>query len=184
MRWEALFADLEAELEAAEAAELDLEVRDRVRSELARLRLRDRLTAALGHELTAYVDGAGTVHGRLTGCGADWVLLEEPGREVLIPCAALLGMTGLGRRSVEPGSEGYVGARLDLAYALRGLVRGRLPCAVIVRDGTTAHGTLDRIGADFVELAEHAPGEARRPDAVRAVRTIPFTAISAVRSCV
>jgi hypothetical protein len=183
VRWDALFDDLEAELEAAEATDLDLELRDRVRTEVARLRLRDRLCAALGHDVTAYVDGAGTLQGQLTGCGVDWLLLREgPGRDVLVPYAALLGLTGLGRRSAEPGSEGKVGARLDLAHALRGLARGRLPCAVVGRDGGVAHGTLDRVGADFVELAEHPAGEPRRPDAVRQVRTIPTTAIAAIRS--
>jgi hypothetical protein len=183
VRWDALFADLEAELDAAEAGELDLELRDRVRTELARLRLQDRLRAAFGHDVTAYVDGAGTVRGQLSGCGVDWLLLQEgAGRETLVPYAALLGLSGLGRRSAAPGSEGTVGARLDLRHALRGLARDRSPCAIVARDGSSAHGTLDRVGADFVELAEHPPGEARRPDAVRQVRTIPTTAIAAVRS--
>lgn len=182
MRWESLFADLEAELEAAEANELDLELRDRARSEIARLRLLDRLTGALGHDLTAYVDGAGSLHGRLLRCGPDWLLLGELGREVLVPYAAVLGITGLGRRSAEPGSEGAVGARLGLTYALRGLARGRLPCAVVVRDGSAANGTVDRVGADFVEVAEHPAGEPRRAEAVRQVRTIPIAALALVRS--
>jgi hypothetical protein len=37
------------------------------------------------------------------------------------------------------------------------------------------------VGADFVELAEHPAGEARRRGEVRGVRTVPFTALGAVR---
>jgi hypothetical protein len=48
-------------------------------------------------------------------------------------------------------------------------------------DGSTAAGTLDRVGADFVEVAEHAQGEPRRHDAVRAVRAYPLTSLAVVR---
>jgi hypothetical protein len=49
-------------------------------------------------------------------------------------------------------------------------------------DTSTCSGTIDRVGADFVEIAEHAPAEPRRAGAVTAVRTIPRAAILIVRS--
>jgi hypothetical protein len=183
MRWQALFDDLEAQVEAAEAAELQAEVADRTRRELALLRTVDRLRAAEGHPLAVTVHGAGVVHGRLLDAGGDWALLEEAGgREVLVPLDGVLAVSGLGLRSGVPDSEGEVGRRLDFRWALRGLARNRAPVTVLLRDGSTVTGTLDRVGADHVDVAEHAPGEARRASAVRQVRLIPLPAVACLRS--
>ena len=183
MRWDDLFRDLEAQLEAAAAAELDAEVADRTRRETGLLRLTDRLRESHGHALGVTVWGAGAVHGRVLDVGSDWLLLDEGGgREVLIPVAAVLGITGIGARAAAPGSEGEVGARLDLRWALRGLARDRAGVGVVLRDGTTVSGTLDRVGLDHVDIAEHAPGEPRRAGAVRQVRVVPLTSIGLFRS--
>ena len=183
MRWEALFADLEAQLDAVDAADLAAEVADRTRHELARLRLVDRLRPAEGADLTVSVIGAGSVSGRLVGAGADWVLLAESGRrEALVPLAAVLSIAGVLARSAEPGSEDRVASRVNLRLALRGLIRDRAPVAVTLVDGSTTSGTLDRVGADFVEVAAHTPGEPRRAAAVHGVRTVPIRALALVRS--
>jgi hypothetical protein len=182
-RWEALFADLDAEFEAAEAAELDAEVRDRARREVARLHLADRLAPAVGHPVVVTVRGAGAVRGRLADAAPEWLLVSEPpALDCLVPAAAVLAVSGLGAASVEPGTGSRVAARLTLGYALRGLARRRTPVALTLVDGSALDGTFDRVGGDFVELAEHPAGEARRPGAVRAVRTVPFHAIGAVRA--
>ena len=183
MRWEALFADLEAELEAADAGALSAEVADRSRREVARLRLVDRLRAATGHRLVVAAAGGTVVTGRMDAAGSDWLLLAEAtGRAGLVPAAAVLSITGLGRTAAEPGSEGTVGGRLDLRYVLRALARDRAEVAVTLTDGTVVHGTFDRVGADFVELAEHPVGEPRRAGAVQAVRTVPLPALAVIRS--
>ena len=183
MRWEALFGDLEAQAEQLAAAELQAEVADRTRREVGLLGIVDRLRESAGHPMAVTVVGAGALHGRLLDAGTDWLLLEETGlREVLVPLAAVLGVTGVGARSAVPGSEGEVGRRLDLRFALRGLARDRAGVAVVLRDGSTVSGTLDRVGADHVDVAEHAPGEARRAAAVRQVRIVPLTALALLRS--
>ena len=182
-RWEALLSDLEAELDAVAAAELDAEVRDRARREVARLHLADRLAPAVGHPVVVAVQGAGTVRGRLADAAPEWLLLSEPpSLDCLVPARAVLSISGLGAQSTEPGTGGRVAARLTLGYALRGLARRRAQVVVTFVDGTTANGTIDRVGGDFLELAEHPAGEARRPGAVRAVRTIPFGAVGTVRA--
>jgi len=184
VRWEALFDDLEAQLEAAEAAEQAGEVADRVRIESGRVRTLDRLAAARGHALAVGVHGAGPQRGTLVDAGVDWLLLDEgAGRELLVPVAAVLGITGLGTGTGVPGSEGAVGRRLDLRWALRGLARERVGVAVTVLDGTVVTGTVDRVGADDLELAEHGAGEPRRAAAVRGVRLIPIPALALVRRC-
>ena len=53
-----------------------------------------------------------------------------------------------------------------------------------LNDGTTLDATIDRVGADFVEVAEHAAGEPRRRTEVRDVELVPLAAIVAVRRSV
>lgn len=183
MRWDDLFADLEAQLDAAEAAELAAEVTDRSRRETAQLRLVDRLRPSVGGLVTLSCLGAGTVQGRLADVGIDWLLVEEnASNELLLNTAALLGVTGVSNRSEAPDTGSEVARRLDLRWALRGLARSRAGVQVVLVDGSVLVGTFDRVGADHVDLAEHPPGEARRAGAVRQVRVLPLAALSVVRS--
>ncbi|WP_239332844.1 hypothetical protein [Frankia sp. CiP3] len=189
MRWEALFADLEMQWDAAEAAELDAELVDRSRREAAHLRLLDRLRPAVGSSLRIGVllggrerEAGQVLGGRLAALGVDWLLLQESrAQEVLLPLRSVLWLRGLTAVSAQPGHEGPLAARLDLSYALRGVVRDRSVCSVVLLDGTAVMGTIDRVGADFVEVAEHADDEFRRARSVRAVRTIPLPSVSFVR---
>ena len=182
MRWQALFDDLEGQLDAAEAAELSAEVAERSRLEAARVRLPDRLRAAVGTHLHLHLLGAGPLAGRLADCGGEWLLLEEDGgREALAPLVAVLGVSGLGGRTA-PADSSAVAKRLDLRWALRAIARSRATVIVRLVDGSALTGTLDRVGADHVDLAEHGPDEPRRAGAVRQVRTVPLTAVVLVRS--
>lgn len=190
MRWEELFADLTAEFEALESAELAAEVTDRTRREVARIRLVDRLraaeTRAVAVSLPALNGAAQTISGRLLDVGPDWMLVgpAEATVEVLIPLVAVGSVIGLPSDAAEPGSEGRVRARLGLAYVLRGIARDRAAVCLATRGGPMLTGTIDRVGADYLDLAEHAPDEPRRAGSVRAERTVPFTAILFVQRAV
>ena len=180
MRWQGLFADLEAQLEAAEQAELAGEVADRTRREAAAVRLGDRLRAATGHHLRLHLLGGATVTGAVMTAGGAWVLVEEPGgSEALVPGTALAGVSGLPSAVAPP--EGPVSAWLGLGAVLRGIARDRSAVTLVLVDGSGLTGTLDRVGQDFVEVAEHPGAEVRRRTEVRGVRAVPFAAVAAVR---
>jgi hypothetical protein len=182
VRWEALFGDLEAQFQQADAAQLQAEVADRTRRELARIRLVDRLRAAVGYDLSWSVRGGVTVTARLVDVGPDWALAtEDLGREVLVALPAVLWVAGLGPRAGDPDSEGAVAKRLDLRHALRGLARDRSIVSCVLVDGSLVNGTVDRVGADYVDLAEVPPGESRRGSGARIVRGVPLTALALVR---
>ena len=183
MRWDELFGDLEAQLEAAETAEAASEAADRTRREAARLRLLDRLRPAVGHDLRLQVRGAGQLSGRLVEVGAQWVLVaEQAGRQALVPLVAVLAVSGLGVQSVPPDQQDRVFDRLGLGSALRAIARDRLPVTATLVDGSTLTGTVDRVGADFLELTEHAVGEPRRRSQVTGTRAVPFEALAVLRS--
>jgi hypothetical protein len=182
VRWDDLFADLEAQADALAVAERAGEVDERTRIEVGSLGLGDRLRAAVGTPVHVQVLGGLTVSGALHRVGADWLLLDETaGREAVLFLHAVVSVGGLGRAAAAPASEGVVHARLSLRSALRGLARDRAAVRLHLVDGSALDTTLDRVGADFVDVALHAPGEARRRTDVRGVRTVPVAAIAAVR---
>lgn len=182
MRWDGLFADLEAQAQALQDAGRAAEVAERARHEAGQLRLIDRLRPALGTTVRVDCAGAFTVRGALSGVGADWLLVSEAaGGEALIALAAVQSIGGLSRLSAVPASEGAVAARLGLRSALRAIALDRAGVRMVLRDGPALEGTLDRVGADFAELALHPVGEARRRGEVRDVVVIALAEFSAVR---
>lgn len=181
MRWEAMFADLEAQADALLVAERAGEIDERVRAELRSLAVLDRLRAALDTPVRLWTSGAGRYAGTLARIGPDWVLLaQDGGREVVVCLAAVTRIGGLGRASAVPGSLDGVTGRLGLWFVLRRIARDRAPVTLQLIDGTGVHATIDRVGADFVEIAVHGPGRARRAAAVREELLVPTAALAAV----
>lgn len=184
MRWERLFDDLEAQLAATDRDEHAAEISDRTRSEVARVQLFDRLREALGAQLELSIEGAGVLSGVLRRVGRGWLLIDVTSRpEVLVTSLGLLAVRGLPVAAVEPAQLGLVESRLDVGHVLRAVARDRAPVTVVLRDGSSCVGTIDRVGADFVDLAEHAADERRRAGQVTAIRAVAFHAISLVRTC-
>jgi hypothetical protein len=182
MRWDGLFADLEAQAEALEIAERAAEIDERARVEIGRIRLLDRLRPAGGLPVLLRCRGDVAVAGPLRRVGPDWLLVDEGGeREALVVLAAVLGVSGLARLSGVPDSETVVESRLGLRHALRGIARDRSAVRITDQSGTTVDGTIDRLGADHIEIAEHAAGELRRRADVRDVVVLPLAALAVVR---
>ncbi len=182
MRWTALLEDLEAQASALERAERDGEVDERARIEVARLTLVDRLTPAGGAELRLRCAGGFAMGGALSQLGPDWLLLVAAnGSEYLVSLPYVVAVSGLGRHSATPSSSGMVESRLRITYALRRLARDRCPGQLWLTDGSALDATIDRVGADFIEVAAHAVGERRRRSEVRDVQLVPLSALVAVR---
>ena len=182
MRWDALFGDLEAQLVALGHAERAVEVAERQRGEVGRLRLVDRARAAVGQPVWLRAACGFSVRGTLRRVGPDWWLVaEDTAREVVVVAAALQVVRGLGRYAAAPGSEGVVASRLGLRHALRGIARDRDPVRLHLVDGSTVDATLDRVGADFVDVATHPAGERRRRTEVSDADVVPLDALVAVR---
>jgi hypothetical protein len=182
VRWEELFADLEAQLAAEEAAQGRVEIADRSRRESARIGLLDRLTAHVGAELSVGVLGGETVRGRVTDVAAQWLLMDErPGRSVLVPAESWLWVDGLSRSSSVP-AEHTVVRRIGLVSVLRTFAAHRVSLRLQLTDGAVLTGTIDRSHADHLDLAEHPSDEHRRAAAVRGVRAVPHRAIALIRS--
>ena len=80
---------------------------------------------------------------------------------------------GWRRSAAVPGSAGPVESRLTCARAA-GIARDRSAARLHLVDGSDLDATLDRVGADFVEVAAHAPGEVRRRSEVRDVDPCRF----------
>ena len=175
MRWEALFADMEAQLDAVRTADLAAEVAELTRAERATVGLSDRLRAARGSPVTVRLHGGEHISGLLVDVAHQWFLLDDRGRRALVPCAAVAAVRGLTRHSA--AAAGAVERRLTLGHALRALARDR-SVVQVATDGGELTGRVDRVGADHLDLAVgHEETRGGEPWAV------PFAAIRVVRSC-
>jgi hypothetical protein len=175
VRWERLFEDLEAQLDAARAQEARVGLVELVRAERASTHLVDRLRASVGLSLCVRVGNlAGeqdaTVSGDLLDVGSDWLLIaEREAARALVPLAGVQAVGGLAPYIAPP--DGSVAARLGLPHALRALARDRAQVAV----WTPAHtlvGRLDRVGSDHVDVTPAAGPP----------WTVPIAALRVVRS--
>jgi hypothetical protein len=182
MRWDLLFTDLEGQADRLAALTRAGEVEERTRYEVGQLRFVDRIRPAVGLRVRVRCRGGLLASGTVARVGAEWLLLDEgAGRECLIALSAVLSVSGLSRLSGAPGSDGVVASRLGLGHALRGLARDRSPAAIHLTDGAVVEGTVDRVGADFIDVAVHSAAESRRNGDVRGVLVVSSEALSAIR---
>jgi len=189
VEWEHLFDDLEGQLAAeweAERAALDAES-ERLR--ISKLTLHDRLRTmtATDGRMVLELAGGERWDAVLRVVGADWVGVSAGGdsRMRIAPLEAIESLavdhgTLLGSLSADAPDGGLRG-RMTLGFVLRDLARRRIPVTVGRRSGDPQHGTIDRAGADHLDLALHDPHEPRRVRSVHGFRSIPFTTLSWVR---
>jgi hypothetical protein len=172
-RWDALFADLEAQLAAHEQAARDGEVAELTRAEQASIPLVDRLRATIGSVVGLELRGGETVTGVLRTVASAWILLDGHGArgatEHLVPLAAVNVATGVSRRGTPSTS------RLDalgLGSGLRVLQRDRARVVVRTESGQRV-GRIARVGQDHLDLEESDRAPVR-------VLSVPFAAVRCV----
>jgi hypothetical protein len=185
MRWDQLFDDLEAQASRLHAWDDEQLVADGARSAFAEVALADRLRRMQrGSAVSLGLVGQPAVHGCLGVVGSDWVLVRGAAGESLVPLASVAWL------ELRPGpgpvrsATASIEARLSIRHALRALARERAYVWVTLVDGHVLAGTVDRVGSDHLELAEHPVDEPRRAAAVRSLRALRVPAIAVVRSAV
>ncbi|MCC3276833.1 MULTISPECIES: hypothetical protein [unclassified Arthrobacter] len=182
MRWDALFRDMEAQMAASAALEAEDEIAERVRIEVQGVSLQDRLRSQSGKHLVFDLGLAGRAEGTLRQTGTGWAVLEQQrGGQVLVVLSHVAWIRGMDRYAALQAGAVHLG----LGSALRGIARDR--STVTVRCAGTAaetalHGTIDRVGGDFLELAAVPGGGARRSSNVTGMYVLPTASVAAVLS--
>lgn len=181
MRWDDVFADLEAAAAGLRQQERDSEIADRTRAELATVALADRFRAAVGRSATVRVTGLGVVSGRVERVAPRWLLLAAADEvEWLVAWPAVLGVSGLSAQAVDQ-APGHVESALGWPATWRVLARDRGPVQVARLDASMVTGIPDRVGADFVELGLRDPDDASTRTPSSTVELVPYAAVAAVR---
>jgi hypothetical protein len=199
MRWDNLFDDLEGQLEHELSAE-ELDVRaEEERLRLGRLTIRDRLIAideaqarGAAYSIRVFLTDDTVIAVRPVTFGRDWFsadVVDDSSRsaQCIIPIAAIASLA-LTRQQLaaslaaEPPQSGRatLPARLSLGFVLRDLCRRRAAVELRTLSGVL-RGTIDRVGRDHLDLAEHEPGQPRRESAVSQSRLVPLAQVTLVR---
>ena len=196
MRWDNLFDDLESQLEHELYSE-DVDLRaEEERLRRGRMSLRDRLmslhASAGGSDYSIRVDIVGNLlRVSPSNFGKDWMaarVIDEATRrtQVVIPFRAIAGIilerphTLSSVRTIATEGGSALSARLGLTFVLRDLSRRRRELDLVLASGTV-HGTIDRVGRDHCDIAEHEVGTPRRESSVTNYRIVPLDQLLLVR---
>lgn len=162
MRWDRLFAELEAQALDEAVAERDALADELTAGEWAGTGWRQMV----GGDAVVEVAGLGRVEGRLLLVNEQIVHLGGVAGDVLVAASAVTGVMGTDRGQPEPGT---VESRLGWGHAFRALTGEEV--RLHRTDGSSVDGTVDVVGRDFVRV---------RSVAERTV-VVPFAALVAAR---
>lgn len=163
-----------AALDDAEAAE------ELARAEIARTTWADRVraidatdVATIGLIEVELPDGQ-VIAGRVVAVLADGMQLVDDVCTWIIRFDAVQSIVGVGMRTREATR---IEQRLSVTSVLREWAHERSPVQCVSARGLR-EGSVIRVGADHIDLAEHDRGE---PMSIRRVRTLPLPSLWAVR---
>jgi hypothetical protein len=176
-----VFEELEAEFEAGMRLEAEQETVAALRAEIGETVLWEQLARRAGAQAVAHAAGRrfrGVVIASYPeflvlhdGDGTEHLIRYGPGTSVALPAETATPL--------QP-TPAAATRRYRLSMALRELARRREPVRVELVDGGRVDGTIEAVGSDYLEIAEHDPGEARRRRAVKARRFLGLAAVAAV----
>jgi hypothetical protein len=175
-----VFDELEAEFEAGLRREAEQEALAAVRAEVGTTVLWEQLARRIGSETTVLA-GARAFRGGVVASYPEFLVLRAAdGSEHLIHYGPAVSIAlPADPPTLQPAPPAAT-RRYQFALALRELARRREPVRVELADGARCDGTIEAVGSDYLEVAEHDLGEARRRVAVRARRFLGFAAVVAV----
>lgn len=177
MRWETLFADLEAQLDGEAARGRTAEIQEMVGYERSQVPMAGRLVAWVGQQVEIVTLGGQRFSGVLRSSGSGWVALRSGALEYVVLTSSIRSIEGRGQRvgSTERG-------RISLRLALRAIARDRAAVTIFATDGeVAATGTIDYVGTDFLQVALHAPGELPERSTITARQVLPLTAVAVIQ---
>jgi hypothetical protein len=181
MRWDGLFADLEAQLAHGQWRDTETEAAEMTRGERAGISLADRLRGALGQAVVLQVEGGDRLEVTLSTVGSAWLGGTDRNGSLVVHLDAVTAVEGLLATAAPEQSPGR--RNLGIGSLYRTLSRSRAGVVVSGRDGRVlGEGTIDRVGQDHFDLAVHPRDEQRRGRNVRGVKVLPFSGVQLVRS--
>ena len=181
MRWNDLFADLEAQLQFGQWEAVEQDAAELTRGLWAELTLMDRLRGALAQRVRLVLLDGRVQAIDLKAVGPAWIGGTDETSSLIILRDAIVGIDSDLSRAVVPTRPLHAGPSALAIY--RTLSRRREPVQIVGKLGTTlAEGTIDRVGKDHIDIAMHARDEFRRSTSVQGWRIIPTDAIQLVRA--
>lgn len=165
MRWEKLFADLEAQTDEDALVERDALIDDLREGERAATSWQQ----LCGGTVSMTVAGFGRVDGHAVSGNAHLLHVQTVRAHLLISPVSVLEIAATGRRADPPSA---VAAKLGWPHALRLCRRDQDRITVVRTDSSTRNGVVDEVGKDFVRIRDDVGGTVM----------IPLTAIAVV-SC-
>jgi hypothetical protein len=175
-----LFEELEAEFDAGLRREAEQEAMAAVRAELGETLLWEQLARRIGSP-TVVRAGNRSFRGTAVASYPEFLALRAAdGAEHLIRYGPAVSFALPAEPPQLRPTPAAATRRYRFTLALRELARRREPVRIELADATTVDGTIEAVGSDYLEVAEHDPGEARRRAAVRARRFVDVAAVVAV----
>lgn len=181
MRWNDLFADLEAQLEFGQWHAVEQDAAELTRGLWAELSLMDRIRAAMGQRIRIILQDGRMQLLDVRTVGPGWVGGADDTSSLILTRDVIVGIDANLRRAEVPARPLQSGPSVSRIY--RTLARRREPLQILAKTGIVlAEGTIDRVGRDHIDVALHARDDFRRSTAVQGIRIIPFDAILLVRA--
>jgi hypothetical protein len=158
MAWEPLWADLAAQADAWDRADLEAEVAERVLIEQSSVTWADRVRAALGQPVSVGTRGGRRWRGVVHAYGQDFMALAAPAvtapARVIVASDAVVEISGLPRAATPRGALGPSAARRSLSAVLRRIAAELVPVVLHRDDGSVCPGQVRAVGGDYVDLVD------------------------------